>query len=195
MSRELLVGPLGSHGRNWAPAETIADYLGNCREGLETWSERRAAELLGCKRIELYRWKRMAELPEDLFEALLTSGSKPPSSRELANIARALGGSVPLQPSAARMAERCCACGMCRTRRNREQMAVHPATVTDTICLWCGKGFTARRDGGKRQVFCCPFCRRAFDATGRQWVAEAIATGVLTVDAIKNSPTPTRALV
>src|SRR5215469_2053651 len=83
----------------------------------------------------------------------------------------------------------------CRTRRNREQMAVHPATVTDIICLWCGKGYTPRRDGGKRQVFCRPACRRAFDAAGRLWVAEAIATGVLTVDALKNSPTPTRALL
>jgi hypothetical protein len=43
-------------------------------------------------------------------------------------------------------------------------------------------------------VFCCPVCRRAFDAAGRQWVAEAIATGVLTVDALKNGPVSTRAL-
>jgi hypothetical protein len=98
-------GPLGSHGRNWAPAEAIADYPGNCREGLETWSERRAADLLGCERIELYRRKRMAELPDDLFEALLTSGSKPPSSRELANIARALAGCDATET------ERCPHCG------------------------------------------------------------------------------------
>jgi hypothetical protein len=44
------------------------------------------------------------------------------------------------------------------------------------VCLWCGNGFTPRRDGGKRQVFCCPACRRAFDAAGRRWVAEAIAS-------------------
>jgi hypothetical protein len=74
-------------------------------------------------------------------------------------------------------------------------MAVHAATVTDTICLWCGKGFTPRRDGGKRQVFCCPVCRRAFDAAGRQWVAEAIAIGVLTVQELNDGLRATRAFV
>ena len=65
----------------------------------------------------------------------------------------------------------------------------------DRVCLWCGKGFAPRRDGGKRQVFCRPTCRREFDAAGRRWVAEAITTEVLTVDALKNGPTATRALV
>ena len=31
---------------NWQPAATINDYYRNCREGLEEYSERRAAELL-----------------------------------------------------------------------------------------------------------------------------------------------------
>ena len=44
------------------------------------------------------------------------------------------------------------------------------------LCLWCGKQFTPRRDGGKRQVFCREACRRAFDAAGRRWVGEAIAS-------------------
>jgi len=44
-------------------------------------------------------------------------------------------------------------------------------------------------------VFCRSVCRRGFDAAGRRWVAEAIATGVLTVRELKNGPTPTRALV
>jgi hypothetical protein len=54
--------------------------------------------------------------------------------------------------------------------------------------------FTPRSDGGKRQLFCRAVCRRGFDAAGRRWVAEAIATGVLTVDALKNADA-TRALV
>jgi hypothetical protein len=63
------------------------------------------------------------------------------------------------------------------------------------VCLWCGKGFAPRRDGGKRQLFCRPACRRSFDRAGRRWVAEAIATGVLTVDALTTGPAATRALV
>ena len=62
-------------------------------------------------------------------------------------------------------------------------------------CLWCGRPFHARRDGGKRQVFCRPACRRDFDAAGRRWVAEAIAAGVMTVDALRNGLAATRALV
>jgi hypothetical protein len=62
------------------------------------------------------------------------------------------------------------------------------------VCLWCGKGFTPRCDGGKRQVFCRPTCRRAFDAAGRRWVSEAIASGMLSVDALRNGPGATRAL-
>ena len=64
-----------------------------------------------------------------------------------------------------------------------------------SVCCWCGKEFAPRRDGGKRQVFCRPACRRAFDGAGRRWVAEAIGAGVLTVDALKIGPAATRALV
>jgi len=51
---------------------------------------------------------------------------------------------------------------------------------------WCRCRFTPRSTGGKRQVFCRPCCRRAFDAAGRRWVADAIAAGMLTVDALRN---------
>jgi hypothetical protein len=71
-------------------------------------------------------------------------------------------------------------------------MTGHPR---DGVCLWCGNEFTPRLDGGKRQVFCRPACRRGFDAAGRQWVAEAIATGVLTVQELNNGPRAMRALV
>jgi hypothetical protein len=62
------------------------------------------------------------------------------------------------------------------------------------LCFWCETRFTPRRDGGKRQVFCRPVCRRAFDAAGRRWVAEATASGALTVDALRNGSAATRAL-
>jgi hypothetical protein len=44
-------------------------------------------------------------------------------------------------------------------------------------------------------MFCRPACRRGFDAAGRRWVAEAIATGVLTAQELKNGPDTTRALL
>jgi hypothetical protein len=59
-------------------------------------------------------------------------------------------------------------------------------------CFWCGKGFEPRHDGGKKQRFCCSGCRRAFDAAGRRFVAEAIAARMLTVDALRRG---TRALL
>jgi len=64
-----------------------------------------------------------------------------------------------------------------------------------SICGWCEKGFTPRRDGGKRQVFCRPACRRAFDAAGRRFVAEAITCGLLSLDQIRNGAAATRALL
>ena len=64
----------GSHPHsdrpNWEPAETANDYLRNCREGLEAYSDRRMAKLLGWSRAHLWRAKLMAEIPEDLFERL-----------------------------------------------------------------------------------------------------------------------------
>ncbi len=53
----------------------------------------------------------------------------------------------------------------------------------------------ARRDGGKAQRFCRSACRRAFDAAGRRWVADAIDGGTLTVEALRNGAAATRALV
>lgn len=83
----------GSHPHsdrpNWQPADTIGDYLTNCREGLENFSERRAAKLFGVSRAELWRWRLMAEIPEDLFERLLKACKKP-STKALAAIGQAL---------------------------------------------------------------------------------------------------------
>jgi hypothetical protein len=61
-------------------------------------------------------------------------------------------------------------------------------------CLWCGSPFVPRR-GGKPQRFCRPACRRAFDAAGRKYVAEAIADGTLTMAALRKRQAATRALL
>lgn len=63
------------------------------------------------------------------------------------------------------------------------------------VCAWCSRAFTPRATGGKPQVFCRPACRRAFDAAGRRWVAEAVAGGTLTVEDLKNGSPATRALL
>ncbi len=73
--------PPGSHPHadqpNWKPADTAEDYFVNCREGLEEYSERRLAKLFGVSRIELWRWKMMAGLPDDLFDTLFEGGRRP----------------------------------------------------------------------------------------------------------------------
>ncbi len=95
MSGETTGSP-GSHPyadrRNWQPAETIEDYFRDVEEGLEEYSDRRAAKLMGESRAWLWRAKLMASLPEDLFERLLNETDHVPSAKELANIARALQG-------------------------------------------------------------------------------------------------------
>jgi hypothetical protein len=62
-------------------------------------------------------------------------------------------------------------------------------------CMWCGRGFTPRRDGGKEQRFCSPTCRYALDAAGRRWIASALAVGTLTLDELRNGAAATRALL
>lgn len=87
--------PPGNHPHadqpNWRPASTIEEYVRNCQEGLEAYSDRHTAKLLDISRAELWRWELMAELPEALFEALLKAGRKP-SSKALASVASALKG-------------------------------------------------------------------------------------------------------
>ncbi len=103
-------GPPGSHPHsdrpNWQPAETANDYLRNCQEGLESYSDRRMAKLLGWSRAHLWRAKLMAEIPEELFERLLARSDHAPSTKELANVARALNGHGPTHD-----AEHCPHCG------------------------------------------------------------------------------------
>jgi hypothetical protein len=85
-------GTPGSQRRNWSPAETVDDYLRNVEEGLEPHSDRRFAKLMGVSRTHLYRVNLIAQLPDDLFDALLKQRPGPPKLRELANIALAMRG-------------------------------------------------------------------------------------------------------
>ena len=61
-------------------------------------------------------------------------------------------------------------------------------------CSWCDRPFRARRDGGKRQVFCHTACRRAFHAAARNWVLAGLAAGHIAISDVKNGPPTTRAL-
>ncbi len=108
--RDASVGSPGSHPHfdrpNWQPAVTAVEYMRNCQEGLEAYSERRMAKLLGISRARLWRWKLMAEIPEELFERLLVEMDHVPSTKELANVGRALYGHGPAQD-----VEHCPHCG------------------------------------------------------------------------------------
>ena len=103
-------GSPGSHPHadrpNWQPAETAAEYFRNCQEGLETFSQRRLAKILGVSRIVLWRARMLAEIPEDLFERILAQPDHKTSTRELASIGAALAGKA-----SAVEVERCWHCG------------------------------------------------------------------------------------
>jgi len=60
--------------------------------------------------------------------------------------------------------------------------------LVDPKCLWCGKHFRPRRDGGKAQRFCSAACRGAFYAACRTWAARAVFDGVLSLDTIRKAP-------
>jgi hypothetical protein len=83
----------GSHPHtdrpNWRPGETLDEYMRNRHEGLETFSKRRVAKLIGWTRVDIWRATLTADIPEDSFE-LLVLASDPPSPRELANVALTL---------------------------------------------------------------------------------------------------------
>jgi hypothetical protein len=66
---------------------------------------------------------------------------------------------------------------------------------SEAACAWCERAFTPRTTGGHAQRFCGAPCRRAFDAAGRRFIAEAIADGSLTVESLRNGQTGTRALL
>ena len=76
---------------NWQPATTVDDYIRNCREGLEEYSDRRFAKLMGWPRVQVFRAKLIAEIPKALFERLMADDSGVRiSTKALADIALAL---------------------------------------------------------------------------------------------------------
>jgi hypothetical protein len=102
-------GPPGGHPHadqpNWQPATTFEEYLRNCDEGLEEYSERRVSKILGMSRAKIWRAKMAAAIPPELFERLMEQ-DEPPKLRELANIGRLLS-----EGSITREIETCPHCG------------------------------------------------------------------------------------
>jgi hypothetical protein len=95
MSDESQCSPGNPHADrpNWRPAETIEEYLQNCEDGLEKWTYRRAEKLFGLSRMQSWRMRAMAEIPEDLFEHIMRETRKAnirPSTKMLAQIGLAL---------------------------------------------------------------------------------------------------------
>jgi hypothetical protein len=62
----------------------------NCREGLERFSQRRFAKLLGISRMRAYRIQLMASLPESLTDYIAQELPGQISTRQLAKLAKAL---------------------------------------------------------------------------------------------------------
>ena len=69
---------------NWRPAETLEEYLLNVSEGLEKRSVKRLTKLLGLGRIQAWRARQMAEIPEGLFWRLLKGGVR--GAKQLAQV-------------------------------------------------------------------------------------------------------------
>jgi hypothetical protein len=99
--------------------------------GLEKFSERRLAKLLGVSPAQLSRQKLMAQIPNNLLDRLQAAGRENRrgrhaviSSKQLAAIGRALSGG-PLEVEA----ERCPHCGgLLKIRRRIPQHLVHVVT-------------------------------------------------------------------
>jgi hypothetical protein len=54
-------------------------------------------------------------------------------------------------------------------------------------CLWCSARFGAHGRGAERR-FCSGACRTAFHSACRNWAAQAVYDGRLTLGAIRNAP-------
>jgi hypothetical protein len=123
-------GSPGSHPHadqpNWRPATTIDEYLKNCREGLEIFSDRRFAKLMGWSRMMVWRARLFNTIPRDLLDRLI-EGDPPASVTAIAHIGQALAsGSFGVD------IERCPHCnGLLRRRQHVAD--VHARIVLDWI--------------------------------------------------------------
>jgi hypothetical protein len=125
------------HIPNWRPAKTAGEYLTNCLEGLETWSERRYSKLSGIPRIELWRAKNLAAIPQELFERLLEQTRKSrrlPSIKHLAAVGAWLLGEDPCVE-----VERCPHCGEVTRVR-----APWNKDIVDVVNQWLAKKSKAK---------------------------------------------------
>jgi hypothetical protein len=59
----------------------------------------------------------------------------------------------------------------------------------ESTCLWCGHSFEGHR-GGSPQRFCSAQHRNEFWSSLRHWGERAVASGILTVDHIRNVNVP-----
>src|SRR5262249_43811233 len=66
--------------------------------------------------------------------------------------------------------------------------------ILDPMCLWCGRTFTPRSTGGRRQRVCLPAPPRAVDSAARRHTYRLVTTGQLSV-AHLHGPGTTRALL
>ena len=58
--------------------------------------------------------------------------------------------------------------------------------MTDLVnCLWCGLPFAAKVVGAHRKKFCSPSCNTRYHSASRQWVQQAFAARLLSVEDLK----------
>jgi hypothetical protein len=55
----------------------------------------------------------------------------------------------------------------------------------DATCIWCGRAFTPRDRGGKRQRFCCPTHRSRFWRALRKWASRVFEAGLISIEDLK----------
>jgi hypothetical protein len=116
-------GSPGSHRRNWSPALNAGDCVRNSREGLEEYSDRRMAKLMGWSRAHILACQIDGRAPDDLFEALVAAGGCSSKSL-LPSHSRSAGARRGAMPNVARTAGMCFAYGKRRPSHDREQMVV-----------------------------------------------------------------------
>jgi hypothetical protein len=90
-----------------AAGDPIEGFSAISQEGLEKFSQRRTAKLLGENRSALWRYRWMAKLPEKLFTRLMRKPGNPASTKMLADISRAMAGKDTAEGEAARIAAAC----------------------------------------------------------------------------------------
>jgi hypothetical protein len=127
---------------NWKQAETADEYLTNCRERLEDYSDKRFCELMGWTRIRSWRVRMLSEIPEPLFDCILKQARAKNirlSDKALAQVGYALSSGKNLAE-----VERCPHCGEVLRLRS----LVAPKLV-DIVNEWLEKNSTQLKQDNK----------------------------------------------